>query len=266
MELDLRETTTAVCAIARQAGQYIEGERRRFDTACVERKHEHDYVSYVDRESERLVVTALRALLPEAGFVAEEGSARRGSERYCWVVDPLDGTTNFIHGYAPFCVSIALCRGEQILVGVVYEVTRGQCFYAWRGGGAWQDGRRLHVGRNRMEDALLCIQLPYDSEAYRRVVTRLIGSLYGRVGSIRMEGSAAMALCHVAQGCLDGYAERYIGPWDYMAGALLVMEAGGTVTDYEGRAGFVGGNHVVAASPAVHGPLLEAVQQASAKP
>lgn len=260
---NLERLTADVCSVARQACEYIGEERRRFDVQKVERKHEHDYVSYVDKHSEKLIVDALERLLPEAGFVTEEGSASYDSEEYCWVVDPLDGTTNFIHNYAPYCVSIALCQGRTILLGVVCEVTTGKCYYAWQGGGAWRDGCRLHVGQSAMNDALLCIQLPYNSEAYRPVVKRLIGSLYGHVGSIRMIGSAAMALCYVAEGCLDGYAEKYIGQWDYMAGALIVSEAGGIVTDYEGSTEFTQGSHVVAASRAVHKSLLQAVQEAS---
>ena len=223
----------SVCEVARQAGAYIRKERANFSLDRVERKHAHDYVSYVDKGSEKMIVEALRQLLPEAGFITEEGTAEKGMANsgntsvvqysYTWVVDPLDGTTNFIHGFSPYAVSIALVGGKDILIGVVYEVCSDRCFMAWKGGGAFCEMRNekgemrkesLHVGTSAIADALLCLQLPYNSDAYKPVIKGLIDRYYGNVGSIRMIGSAAMALCYVAVGWLDGYAERYIGQWD----------------------------------------------------
>ena len=289
-EKDLEKYTLAVCEIARQAGAYIREERRKFSLDSVERKHAHDYVSYVDKGSERLIVSALRELLPEAGFITEEGTAEEvksdevKSERLLWVVDPLDGTTNFIHQYAPYAVSIALLQGKTVLIGVVYEICADECFYAWQGGGAWLCGmrnvecgmrnvecgtrseecgvrsERLHVSSQKMQDALLCLQFPYNSDAYKPVMKRLIDRLYGHVGSIRACGSAAMALCQVAAGRLDGYAEQYIGQWDYMAGSLIVMEAGGTVTDYSGSQDFTQGNSVVATNGVIQQDFLTVIK------
>jgi myo-inositol-1(or 4)-monophosphatase len=275
-EKDLEKYTLAVCEIARQAGAYIREERRKFSLDSVERKHAHDYVSYVDKGSERLIVSALRELLPEAGFITEEGTAEEvksdevKSERLLWVVDPLDGTTNFIHQYAPYAVSIALLQGKTVLIGVVYEICADECFYAWKGGGAWLcetrseecgvRSERLHVSSQKMQDALLCLQFPYNSEAYKPVMKRLIDRLYGHVGSIRACGSAAMALCQVAAGRLDGYAEQYIGQWDYMAGSLIVMEAGGTVTDYSGSPDFTQGNSVVATNGVIQQDFLSVIK------
>ena len=289
-EKDLEKYTLAVCEIARQAGAYIREERRKFSLDSVERKHAHDYVSYVDKGSERLIVSALRELLPEAGFITEEGTAEEvksdevKSERLLWVVDPLDGTTNFIHQYAPYAVSIALLQGKTVLIGVVYEICADECFYAWQGGGAWLCGMRnvecgtrseecgmrnvecgmrsekLRVSSQKMQDALLCLQFPYNSDAYKPVMKRLIDRLYGHVGSIRACGSAAMALCQVAAGRIDGYAEQYIGQWDYMAGSLIVMEAGGTVTDYSGSQNFTQGNSVVATNGVIQQDFLSVIK------
>ena len=288
-KIDLEKCTLAVCEIARRAGAYIRDERRKFSLESVERKHAHDYVSYVDKGSERLIVSALRELLPEAGFITEEGTTKvdpttrgdslsvlsEGTAPLCWVVDPLDGTTNFIHQYAPYAVSIALKEGKDILIGVVYEVCSDECFYAWKGGGAWlidnsqltidnsqltmDNSVQLHVSSQKIQDALLCLQLPYNSDAYKPTIKRLIDAFYGNVGSIRMCGSAAMALCYVAAGRLDGYAEQYIGQWDYMAGSLIVMEAGGRVTDYAGSEDFTEGNSVVATNGIIQQDLLRAV-------
>ena len=257
MEKDLQELTFAVCDIARRAGAYIREERKKFSLESVERKHAHDYVSYVDKGSEQLIVAALKELLPDAGFITEEQTAQRGLSPLCWVVDPLDGTTNFIHQYPPYAVSIALLQGKEILIGVVYEICADECFYAWKGGGAYADGSRLHVSTQKIQDALLCFQLPYNSDAYKPTIQRLIDTFYGNVGSIRMCGSAAMALCYVAAGRLDGYAEQYIGQWDFMAGSLIVMEAGGIVTDYSGSSDFTQGNSVVATNGIIQQDILD---------
>ena len=274
-DIDLQQLTLSVCKVAREAGAYIKKERASFSVDKVERKHAHDYVSYVDKGSEQMIVNALRELLPEAGFITEEGTTMDDGRckmdddsQFVWVVDPLDGTTNFIHGFAPYAVSIALIEGREIVVGVVYEIVSDECFYAWKGGGAHLEMRNdkgemrneaLHVGTNEINDALLCLQLPYNSDAYKPVIKRLIDHFYGNVGSIRMIGSAAIALCYVAAGRLDAYAERYIGQWDYMAGALIVKEAGGRVTNYAGEDYFMEGDSVVATNGIVHQELLRAV-------
>ena len=274
--MELQQLTLSVCRVAREAGAYIKKERASFSLDKVERKHAHDYVSYVDKGSEQMIVKALRKILPEAGFITEEGTTKddvRGQKKnvsdvspqpsdFTWVVDPLDGTTNFIHGFAPYAVSIALCKGREIVIGVVYEIVSDECFYAWQNGGAFVNEEPLHVGTSAINDALLCLQLPYNSDAYKPIITRLLNRFYGNVGSIRMLGSAAIALCYVAAGRLDAYAERYIGQWDYMAGALIVKEAGGRVTNYAGDDYFMEGDSIVATNGVVHQDLLEAVRQA----
>lgn len=277
----LEELTRGVCEIAKQAGAYIREERRKFSLESVERKHAHDYVSYVDKGSEKQIVSALRQLLPEAGFITEEGTTKMEEGRckmeedsaispqssaLTWVVDPLDGTTNFIHQYAPYAVSIALLQGKEILIGVVYEVCHDECYCAWKGGGAYVELKgeslKLSVSNQKIQDALLCLQLPYNSDAYKPVIKHLIDKLYGNVGSIRMCGSAAMALCYVASGRYDGYAEKYIGQWDFMAGALIVKEAGGMVTNYEGSEDFTQGNNVVATNGVIQQDMLNVIKTA----
>ena len=265
-DINFEQLTLSVCQVARQAGAYIRQERANFSVDRVERKHAHDYVSYVDKGSEQMIVKSLRQLLPEAGFITEEGTTKNDAETianpspaYTWVVDPLDGTTNFIHGFPPYAVSIALCRGREIVVGVVYEIVSDECFYAWQGGGAYLNQQTIHVGTSPIGDALLCLQLPYNSDAYKPVIKHLIDHFYGHVGSIRMLGSAAIALCYVAAGRLDAYAERYIGQWDYMAGALIVKEAGGRVTNYDGDDYFMEGDSVVATNGIVHQDCLAAL-------
>jgi myo-inositol-1(or 4)-monophosphatase len=260
--MDIKELTLSVCDIAKKAGGYIREERRKFSPGKIERKHEHDYVSYVDKQSETLIVDRLKRLLPEAGFITEEGSAQYNNEQYVWVVDPLDGTTNFIHSYMPYAVSIALCQGEQILSGVVYEIWKDECFYAWQGGGAWLDSQPLQVSNLPINEALLGIELPYNAEQYSSIAHSLIEQFYGKAGGIRMNGSAAMALCYVAAGRMDGWLEKHIGRWDYMAGALIVEEAGGKITNFSGSANYKTGNEIVASNGIIHSDLLQAVKKA----
>ena len=259
-QTELKRMTLAVCDIAKSAGSYIKEERAKFSLTKVERKHAHDYVSYVDKGSEQRIVSALRQLLPEAGFITEEGSAGHDQEQLVWVIDPLDGTTNFIHQFPPYAVSIALMQGQQIIIGVVYEICANECYYAWQGGGAYLDSTPIHVSHQEIEDALLCFQLPYNSEAYKPTAKHFIDTFYGHCASIRMMGSAAIALCYVAAGRLDGYAEQYLGQWDFMAGGLIVREAGGSVTDFSGSADFTQGNSVVATNGIIQQHILNAIE------
>ena len=252
-----------VCEVAREAGHFIRKERKRIKQDAVHEKRVHDYVSYVDKESERRIVSALRTLLPEAGFITEEGSAVYQNEPYYWVVDPLDGTTNYIHDVSPYCVSIALRSREALLLGVVYDPSLDECFYAWQGGGAYLNGVPMHVsGVDCMENAFSFIELPYEAGRYKQTGLHLINRLYGRVAGIRMNGSAALALCYVAAGRFDTWQEAFIGKWDFSAAALMVMEAGGRVTDYYGSPHFLEGHHIVATNGLLHDEVLRLLSEA----
>ena len=250
---DLKILTESVCCIAREAGYFLKEERKNFSREAVQKKQAHDYVSYVDKESERRVVAALRELLPEAGFIAEEGSAVYHDEPYCWVVDPLDGTTNYIHDNAPYCVSIALRDKDSLLLGVVYDPCRDECFYAWKGGKAFMNGEEIHVSNvEDIKDAFVITELPYNHLQYKQTALHLIDQLYGVVGGIRMNGSAAAAICYVAIGRLDAWMEAFLGKWDYSAAALIVQEAGGKVTDFYGEDHFIEGHHIIATNGNLH--------------
>ncbi len=258
---DLKDITREVCTIARQAGQYIKEQLESFSLDRVEQKNNHDYVSYVDKHSEEMIVNALKQLPIEAGFITEEKTAQYNNEAYCWVIDPLDGTTNFIHHYAPFAVSIALRKEREILIGVVYIVPSDECFYAWEEGGAFLNGKAISVNKqDDIDKALLCIELPYNDKAYHDIGMHLLNHFYGRAGGIRMNGSAASALCYVAAGRLDGWLEKYIGQWDYSAGVLIITEAGGKVTDFSGSDDYLFGDNIVATNGVIHKELLKEVK------
>lgn len=255
MKMDYKRLTAEVCGIAREAGAYLREEQGKLRDEQVERKHAHDYVSYVDETSERMIVERLRALLPEAGFLTEEGTTRTMGDVW-WVIDPLDGTTNYVHGSLPYAVSIALRNEREVLLGVVYEVSLDECFSAWKGGGAWLNGRRICVGTKPVEEALLGIELPYNADMYRETGLRLIRHYYGLCGGIRMNGSAAVSLCYVACGRWDGWLERGLGQWDFMAAALIVCEAGGKATNFEGDSFFLDGDDIVVGNEQIVQDLL----------
>lgn len=259
--LNLEYICTEVQQIARQAGTFLRDERFRFDCERVEEKSAHNYVSYVDKESERRLVAELSALLPEAGFIAEEGSGSLTDENYCWVIDPLDGTSNYIHDMAPYCVSIALRNREELLVGVVYEVCRNECFYAWKGSKAWKDGQEIHVSEvDSLDKAFIALGFPYNSDAYRPVAAHLVDKLYGFAGGTRLMGSAAAELCYVASGRFEARIEAYLGPWDVAAGALILRQAGGKVTDFKGGNDWSSGNEVLASNGKIHEVMMEMVR------
>lgn len=262
--MDLSVLVAQVREVAVEVGAFLREQRAAFDRSAVQEKGPHDYVSYVDKASEELLVKALSALLPEAGFVTEEKTTGQyAGEEYCWVIDPLDGTTNFIHDMAPYCVSIALRSQTELLLGVVYEVCRNECYWAYKGGGAYLNDRPIHVTDiASMDQAQILLGFPYDSERFRPVVLSLIGQMYGSVGAERLLGSAAVELCYVAAGRAEARIEGLLGPWDVAAGCLILSEAGGLATDFSGGDTHLSGREVLASNGHIHSQLLKVMETA----
>ena len=262
--MDLSVLVAQVREVAVEVGAFLREQRAAFDRSAVQEKGPHDYVSYVDKASEERLVKALSALLPEAGFVTEEKTTGQyAGEEYCWVIDPLDGTTNFIHDMAPYCVSIALRNQTEVLLGVVYEVCRNECYWAYKGGGAYLNERSIHVTDiATMDKAQVLLGFPYDSERFRPVVLGLIEQMYGTVGAERLLGSAAVELCYVAAGRAEARIEGLLGPWDVAAGCLILSEAGGRVTDFGGGDTYLSGREVLASNGHIHDQLLQVVANA----
>jgi myo-inositol-1(or 4)-monophosphatase len=224
-----------------------------------------DLVTEADVASEKLLVERLRTLLPEASLLTEEGTGRDAAGGLRWVVDPLDGTTNFAHGYPVFSVSIALEEDGTVLLGVVHDPTRGETFTALRGKGAARNGDRLAVADAReLGDAMLVTGFPYDVHTTRRDNLTQFAALLKRARAVRRGGSAALDLANVAAGRLDGFWEESLAPWDMAAGALLVQEAGGEVTGYRGEPFDLSAGHVVAANPAIHERLVAVLSEIEA--
>ena len=248
---------------AKEAGKiqlsYFRGNHLHIETKF----NMHDVVTVADKESERYIIGEIKRTYPEHAILGEESGMHAGDSEYCWVIDPLDGTSNYIHDMAPYSVSIALRDREELLLGVVYEVCRNECFYAWKGGGAYVNGERLRVSLvSEPKDAFVVTELPYNFEQYARTGEHLIHELYGKVAGIRMNGSAALALCYVAAGRFDAWLEAFIGKWDFSAAALMVLEAGGKVTDFLGNENFIEGHHIIATNGPLHPLFLRLVREA----
>jgi myo-inositol-1(or 4)-monophosphatase len=251
-----------VADIARKAGAFIMAERDNFSASKVEVKGRNDFVSYVDKGAERIIVDELKQLLPEAAFVAEEGTEAREDARYRWVIDPLDGTTNFIHGMPFFAVSIALIDGDDPVVGVVYELNRDEMFTAWKGGGAWLNGKRISVSETTdVSASLIGTGFPYYDYARLDGYIELFRHLMQFSRGIRRPGSAATDLAYVACGRFDAFYEYGLSPWDVAAGILLVTEAGGSVTDFSGGKDFLFGREIVSGNSLVQKEMLGLVRK-----
>ncbi|WP_069658543.1 inositol monophosphatase family protein [Arcticibacter eurypsychrophilus] len=233
--MNFEELTGQVAALAKTVGAFIRHEALSFDAKKIEYKGLNDMVSYVDKTAEEKIVAGLIKLLPGAGFITEEQTVNKVSEEYTWIVDPLDGTTNFIHGLPSFCVSIALQQRDELVLGVVYEINRDECFYAWKDGGAYLNGQVIHVTQNKeFAQSLLATGFPFYNfeklECYINVFRELTQVSHG----LRRVGSAAMDLAYVACGRFDGFFEYNLNSYDIAAGVILVREAGGKVVNFKG--------------------------------
>ncbi|MDR0413831.1 MAG: inositol monophosphatase [Prevotellaceae bacterium] len=258
---NLEKLTSDVCAIARSTGAFLCSERKDFSPSRVEVKGLNNYVSDVDRNAERQIVTALRRLLPEAGFIAEEGTATCSNERYRWVVDPLDGTTNFIHGLAPYAVSIALMDGKEVILGVVYEAVAGECFYAWKGSKAFLNGREISVSKvTTVENSLIATGFPYYNFQKIQRYMKSLTYFMQRSQGMRRLGSAATDLAYVACGRVEAFYEYSLQPWDVAAGSLIVAQAGGRVSDFSGGDNYIFGQELVSTNANIHEEFLGIVE------
>ena len=241
---------------ARRAGAPMIRQLNQLDTLKVSEKGRNEFVTEVDHRAEQAIVEVIHDFYPDHAILAEE-RGREGEHEFEWVIDPLDGTTNYIHGFPTFAVSIAVRRGKQIEHGVVYDPMRQEIFSASRGQGAQLDGRRIRVSqRHRLQDTLLATGFPYrhdqqDVERYLRMLAAVMNSSAG----IRRPGSAALDLSYVAAGRVDGFWELGLKIWDIAAGTLLIREAGGRISDFEGGDSYLESGSVVAGNPKIYAAL-----------
>ena len=253
-------------AVSLDAGAFIQKEREKFDIRKVEFKGFNDMVSYVDKAAEQIIVEKLHKLLPEAGFITEEGTDTTVGEVYNWIVDPLDGTTNFIHDLPFYAVSIGLQQNGQIVLGVVYDVRNKECFYAMKGGGAYCNGKPIQVSpATGLGSSLIATGFPYDGLGQTDVFLDVLKSLTESSHGFRRLGSAALDLCYVACGRVEGYFQHNLKPYDVAGGLIIVQEAGGTVSDFRGGNDYVFGGEMVASNGWIHDQLLSKTKQLSSR-
>lgn len=253
----------ACIACARAAGRVIMEYWGKRGTYPIHEKGRNDYVTIVDREAERAIIRLVRARFPDHAILAEESAPMRGSAGYRWYIDPLDGTTNFIHGYPLFGVSVGLADPQGMRAAAIYDPLREEMFTATRGMGAYLNGERIRVSpAERLSDSLLVTGIPFRSldrlEAY---LASFRSFIFGASG-IRRDGSAALDCAYVACGRYDGFWEMALSAWDIAAGSLIVREAGGVVTDFQGKDAYLESGDIIAANRAVHPAMLRAVREA----
>ncbi len=245
---------------ARNAGSIIMRHHDHLDRLTVESKGLKDYVSEVDRMAENEIIRILRAAYPNHGFLAEETGAQAGDE-YVWIIDPLDGTTNFLHGFPHFGVSIALRYKDRLEQAVVFDPSRNELFTATRGNGAQLNDRRIRVSRvTDLEYALLGAGFPFRSHQYMDAWIKTLREFMLSTSGIRRPGSASLDLAYVACGRYDGFWEIGLHPWDMAAGALIIQEAGGMVTDFAGDQRYLESGNIIAGNPKIHAEMLRRIQ------
>jgi len=246
---------------ARRAGSIINRAARDLEGLTITRKRHADFVTEVDKAAEQAIIDILLKAYPDHAILAEESGAQ-GTARaeYTWIIDPLDGTTNFIHGFPQYAVSIALRHKENTEQAVVYDPARNELFTATRGRGAFLDDKRLRVSkRTVMSDALIATGFPFREFQHLDTYLAMFRDLMPKVAGIRRPGAAALDLAWVAAGRLDGFWEMGLAPWDMAGGALLIQEAGGLVGDLRGETGYLDSGNIVGGSPKIFVQLLQAL-------
>jgi len=249
--MDLKLLLEKAIPTVLQVGEFIKQERIGFDAHKVSDKSLNQLVSYVDIEAEKQLVEGLSKVLPSAGFIGEEGtSTQTHNTEYTWVIDPLDGTTNFIHGLPVYCISVGLLHEKEPVIGIVFEMNRNELFTAYQNGGAWLNKQQISVTKTpNLKDTLLATGFPYydfdKTQSYLKVLNHLMKNTRG----LRRMGSAAVDLAYTACGRFDAYFEYSLSPWDVAGGACLVKEAGGIVCDFKGEDNYLFGKEILACNP-----------------
>jgi myo-inositol-1(or 4)-monophosphatase len=251
--------TTAVKA-ARRAGNIINRGARELDLLTVTAKGPKDFVSEIDHAAEAAIVETLHAAYPDHAILAEEGTSRDKNTNadYTWIIDPLDGTTNFLHGFPQYCVSIALSHKDIVTQGVIYDPVRNDLFTASRGRGAYLNDRRIRVSkRQHLRDCLVGTGFPFRDGTNLDTYLSMMRTMTQQAAGLRRPGAAALDLAYVAAGYYDGFFEIGLNPWDVAAGSLLVLEAGGLIGDFAGEGDYVYGGQVIAATPRIFAQMVK---------
>jgi myo-inositol-1(or 4)-monophosphatase len=249
---------------ALRAGRSLKRDLGEIEHLQVSLKGPANFVSLADKRAEEMLYTDLAKARPGYGFLGEEGGAREGTDKsHTWIVDPLDGTTNFLHGIPQFAISIGLLREDTIIAGVIYNPANDELYIAERGKGAFLNDQRLRVaGRRQLNECVIGCGLPHIGRGDHAQFLAEMGALMNKVAGLRRFGAAALDLAYVAAGRLDGFWERDLSPWDVAAGQIMIREAGGTISGVEGKDDAVMSGHVVCGNEYVHGELLKILKAA----
>lgn len=259
--MHLEQIVFKVIDLSKEVGAFIKQERNSFNPDKIEYKGLNDMVSYVDKTAEQKIVAGLEKILPGAGFITEEQTSTKTAERYNWIIDPLDGTTNFIHGLPVFSVSIALKEYDELVAGVVYEINQDECFYAWKDAPAYLNGKEIKVSNcPTISNSLIATGFPYydftKQPQYIELFTYLMKNCHG----LRRLGSAAVDLAYTACGRFDAYYEYNLNAWDAAAGIVIVKQAGGEVVNFKGGSEVLDTRELLATNGKMTGEMLQAIQ------
>ncbi len=247
--------------LIRKTGQYIQSQAEAVSAQDVHSKDLNSFVSYVDREAEKQLVTGLNDIQSGCAFLTEEGTVTQDEGQARWIIDPLDGTTNFLHGLPAYAVSVALEIDGALSYGWIYHISADTMYFAEKRGGAFIDGRPITVSSSsQLADTLIATGFPYTDFTHQDAYMKLLSHLMPRCRGLRRWGSAAIDLAFTAAGHFQGFYEVGLSPWDVAAGALLVQEAGGRVTDFAGEVDFMGHRQILAAPPMIHEAMKKEIQ------
>lgn len=255
---------TVMAAAARKAGRLLARDFGEVEHLQISKKGPADFVSVADTKAEKAIVAELKRARPDYGFLMEEGGEIPGTDsEHRWVVDPLDGTTNFLHGLPHFAISIALERAGQIVAGIVYQPLTDELFWAERGRGAYLNSQRLRVsGRRDLNQSVIATGIPFHGRGDHKTFLAEMGTIMSEVAGIRRFGAASLDLAYVAAGRFDGFWESGLSAWDIAAGILLVQEAGGSATEFNNRARMLETGEILATNNLIHGPLMRLLRNA----
>lgn len=259
--VNLEKLTSQCLELVQTVGLYIKEQQSRVINDDIITKKQNSFVTFVDKESETRLITRLRELLPEATFITEEDTVENEDSELAWIVDPLDGTTNFLYGIPIYSISLALKIGDSVALGIVHAIQQEESFYAWDQGGAFLNKKPIRVNqRAQLIDAVVGTGFPYDKKKRLEEPYRIMKELLGNVRGIRRLGSAAMDLAYVACGRLDAYYETNLNAWDVAAGGKIVEEAGGKVADFADSPEWIWGKSILAANEPLHRVLLDIIR------
>lgn len=251
-----------VRSIVLKTSKYIESELKDNSGISKEAKGKHNFVTYVDKNAERMLVESLSELLPGSGFIAEEGTSDKKGDQYNWVIDPLDGTTNYIHGLPPFAISVGLLENNEVVVGVIYEIGLHECFYAWKDGPAYLNDEKIHVTKtSKVSDSLIATGFPYTDYKYLDGFMESIRYFMKNSHGLRRLGSAATDIAYTACGRFDGFYEYGLHPWDVAAGSLILKQAGGRVGNFEGKPDYLFSEEIIAANSNIFNEFQQVIRK-----